>query len=229
MQGHTAPCGWSQRQHQGPVPASLTWWARRETSWWSGTSSSKLAVQLSFFWEVLRQSFSMLFLSFDIIGECPLATDARRLTNIKRLPNYKQHITMGLLKGSDFPEVVLSKQQEDWQDNLGSEFMTCSILTRPEVGIRLLSNDVTCWEVMFSCSEGVCKVVLQFTKTAMKISGGEAQSSNLKSKIEAFSRVKFEMDDSIFAYIHVLCCTLRLSLKIQLLTWGRALNQKLKI
>ena len=60
----------------------------------------------------------LLFLSFDIVGECPLATEARRLASLRRGPSYQQHITMGLRKRSDFPEVVVERKQESWRDKI---------------------------------------------------------------------------------------------------------------
>ena len=150
-----------------------------------------------------------MFLSFDIVGNCPAATEARQLAKLKRSVKYKQHSTIGLLRNTDFPEAVVRNYKEEWLECLSNQFITVQILTGRNISVRLPAEDeVTLWEVIFQCSHGTCKVFIKFTKCELKIVNTDSSARELKSKLKEFSKVRFETDISILVYVHVLFLSL---------------------
>ena len=131
------------------------------------------------------------------------------MANLRRLPSYRQHATVGLLKNSDFPQAIMKNYHEDWKQKLANEFITCAALLNSKVSVMLESDELTLWELKFNCSEGGCNVGLRFSKSEMKIVSSKAFSNGLKNKLSDFSRLKFDMESfSVFSYVHVLFSSL---------------------
>ena len=119
-------------------------------------------------------------------GKCPVAEEARTLARIKRLPTYRQHATIGLLKNSAFPPAVIKSYNEKWKQSLADDFITCSALTNSTVSVQLEEDELTLWKITLSCSDGNCNVILKFTKVEMKIVSSKAMFDGLKMKLHDF-------------------------------------------
>ena len=168
-----------------------------------------------------------MFLSFDIVGNCPAATEARQLAKLKRSVKYKQHSTIGLLRNTDFPEAVVRNYKEEWLECLSNQFITVQILTGRNISVRLPAEDeVTLWEVIFQCSHGTCKVFIKFTKCELKIVNTDSSSRELKSNWKNFPKLNLRRTyPSLFMFMS---SSYLLNRTAQLSNWGKVLHLKLK-
>ena len=125
------------------------------------------------------------------------------MAGIKRLPIYRQHATIGLLKHSAFPPAVMKIYDEKWKQSLADAFITFSALTNSTVSVQLEVDELTLWKITLSCSEGDCNVTLKFNKVEMKIVSSKATYDGLKMKLLDFSELKFDKGIfSVICYVH---------------------------
>ena len=94
---------------------------------------------------------------------CSIASAARAAANIKRLPNYQQHNTLGILVDRDFPESVERFYSEEFKQKLAISFLNSSILTDEMIQIRLNNGKVEEWKVELTVLEEKAMVDLSFS------------------------------------------------------------------
>ena len=66
---------------------------------------------------------NIMFCNFIHAGSYSIASAARDAANIKRLINYQQHSTLGILVDRDFPESVERFYSEEFKQKLAISFL----------------------------------------------------------------------------------------------------------
>ena len=126
--------------------ASSIWLVKRDLLMYQPTSSTRQPLHL----------FSLLEVNwigpYDVkqpsfLGNCPLASETRRMSEIKRFSAYSDHMTVGLIRGANFPKPVSVNYQEEWKRGLVSEFLAIQLLCIPQVTVETIQRDITEWEL----------------------------------------------------------------------------------
>ena len=115
--------------------------------------------------------------------------------------NYRQHITLGIVRWFNPPSIIRSKFQEEWKLRLASEFVAVATLTIKNINVKLVCGNLLKWDIHMRFNSSQHSMQLHFGKHGYTI--GRFSTSRKLSKFEdELEGTSF--GQSVFVFVHVI-------------------------